>query len=199
MERERDYKICNFEVKAYLVHIFWMHWEGGYIKALLFYILEFQAGSIWCMLAYMEAYMLRPLHTYTTCAIQFWKSSNIFHAYLVWSTLTETDGHSFDIVAHRPSSHVPWKRLKHSLSLRFLSFLDGRHHVLDLHCASRGELFCVNGSRSLRRDYRCGSGLSTCKTWNAAISFSFSTFMRLIVLHVRSTWGRHFDFWNHRQ
>ena len=42
--------------------------------------------------------------------------TEIYLTYLVGGTLPETDRHSFNIMAHCSSSHVPWKGLKQTLS-----------------------------------------------------------------------------------
>lgn len=136
---------------------------------------------------------LRP----RACDPQVLLLTEIFHTYLVGCTLPETDRHSFDIMAHCSSSHVPWKRLKQTLSFWFISFFNCSHHVLYLHCTSWSELLCVNCSRCLRRDHRCG-GMSWCKTWNIGVSFSFPTLALLFRAGPR-VWRRHLGSWSCRQ
>ena len=139
--------------------------------------------------------------TETTCDPLFSSPINIFteifQTYLVGSTLPETDRHSFNVMTHCSSSHVSWKRLKHTLSFWFISFFDRSYHVLYFHCTGWSELFCVNCSRGLRGDHRCG-GSTWRKTWNIAISFSFSTLV-LPFRAVPRVRGSHLDFWSYKQ
>lgn len=100
-------------------------------------------------------------------------------------------------MAHCSSSHVPWKRLKQTLSFWFISFFDRSHHVLYLHCTSWSELLCVNCSRCLRGDHRCG-GMSWCKTWNIIVSFSFPT-LALLFRACPRVRRRHLASWSCRQ